>query len=197
MKKLRSKICAVLALWATLMISGCATSLQPLVSQEARVDVPEIAGQWTIESSRYSSVKSGSKVRIERRGMGSHYVEIDQDGEKSSWHADTVKLGETIFVDLFPDFEADTEKPEGILVIATHVFFVIQKEGQELKVYGFDHAKLDIQAIEEGVAVASPRNQRLVFVAESKRLQEFFAKHGAAHRQEAPVLVLEKSAVSR
>jgi len=174
--------------------AGCATSLQPLVSSEVRADIAEISGQWTVQDSLHGSIKTGSTLVIQRRGVGSHYVELDQAGEKSSWHADTVKLGDSVFVDLFPDFESDPDKPEGIQIIATHVFYMIQKTGQELKVYGFDHSKLDPLATEERVAVPSPRNQRLIFVAEPKRLQEFFEKHGAANLQKAPVLVFKKVA---
>ncbi len=183
---------AALVVSAMAFCSGCATSLQPLVTAEVRTDVAEISGNWIVESSNYSSVQAGSKLRIKRRGVGSHNVEIDQSGEKSSWHADTVKLGDAIFVDLFPDFEADTEKPEGFLIIATHAFFVIQKKDQDLQLFGFDHGQLDVRAVEEHVAVSSPRNQRLVFTAEPKRLQEFFAKHGPPNLQKKPNIVFKK-----
>lgn len=188
----RRYLTAVFAVWAMAAASGCATSLQPLVTSEARTDVPEISGKWVVETTRDASLKGDAKVRIERRGVGSHYVEIDQAGVKSAWHADTVKLGETVFVDLFPEVEADSEKPEGLLIIATHVFFLLERTDEGLKLYGFDHGKLDSLALEERVAVSSPRNHRIVFVAEPKRLQDFFAKHGQAQMQKLPFFTFKK-----
>jgi hypothetical protein len=182
----------VLSLLASIACLGCATSLQPLVSADVRTDVTGITGRWVLEQSNTSTIEVGAKLRIDRRGLGSHHVEIDQAGEKSSWNADTLKLGETIFVDLFPDFESDTEKPEGILIIATHVFMVVRMNKNSLELYGFDHANLDAQAIKENVVVPSPRNNRLVFTAAPERLQEFFAKHGAANLQKQPTLIFKK-----
>jgi hypothetical protein len=192
MKSWRQFLFVAFATSAMLALSGCATSLQPLDTNDVRADVVDITGDWIVKSSLYESVKSGSTLRVVRRGVGLYDVRLKQVDATSRWHAATVKLGDTTFVDLFPEFEADTEKPEGILVIATHVIFVIQKTEQGLNLCGFDHTKLDSAAIEERVAVSSPRNQRLVYVAEPKRLQEFFAKHGPADLQKNPVVVFNR-----
>jgi hypothetical protein len=101
-------------------------------------------------------------------------------------------LDKTVFVDLLPRHEPDADRLEDALLIATHVIYVLRKDEQGLALHGFDHGKLDALAMKEKLVVASPRNERIVFIADSKRLQEFFRDHGSSLQQKEPLVVLKR-----
>lgn len=177
---------------ALLAAPGCATSLQPLGTADVRTDVAGIAGEWTVERSLFQGLSSEARIRVHRRGAGMYDFAITQKDETTTWDADAVQLGRTVFADLFPHFEPDGEKPQDLLLIATHVFFVMESEGETLKFYGFDHARLDPLAVKEKLVMTSPDKHRIIFDADSKKLQQFFEEHGPALRQKDPAIILKK-----
>jgi hypothetical protein len=188
-----TRLVALLPILSALIASaGCATSIQPLATPEVRTDVAGIAGDWIVERSLYQGLSTEARIRIVRRTVGRYDFEITQNGETSSWDGDAILLGKTMFADLVPHFEAEAEKAQDLLMIATHVFFIMEREEQTLKLYGFDHSRLDPLAQKEKLAVASPDSHRLVFIAESKKLQEFFQEHGAEFQRKDPVVILKK-----
>ena len=172
------------------VICGCATSLQPLATKETRTDVAEIEGNWIVESSQLSACRKGSQVRITRRDVGLYEVRTTQDGFTTDWDCESLTLAKTVFVDLFQRKKLEDDEPEHVVQIGTHAIFILNRDARHLILTGFDQSKLDRMALDDRVAVASPRNNRNVFVADSKRLQDFFAEQGLDCALPEPSIVL-------
>lgn len=173
------------------VISGCATSIQPLATKETRTDVAEIEGNWIVESSQLSACRRGAHVRITRRDIGLYEVRTTQDGVTTAWDCESLTLAKTVFVDLFRQKKLEDDDPEHVLQIGTHAIFILNRDSRRLTLTGFEQSQLDRLAINERVAVASHRNNRNVFVADSKRLQDFFAEHGLECALSEPSIVLK------
>lgn len=173
--------------------SGCATSLQPLASKDVRVDFPEIAGNWVVKESNLAACQKGAAVKIVRLGVGRFDVETKQDGKNAGWDCETIQLGKLKFVDIYAQPTVADEEPEASLRIGTHAIFLIEHANDEVRLIGFDLGKLEQLGLAEQQLVASPRNDRNVFVADTKRLQAFFAKHASACAQKGPTLVLTRN----
>jgi hypothetical protein len=188
----RKFFCVLFTMCAVVALAGCATSIQPLGSPDVAVDVAGIAGEWTVERSHYPALTKEANVRIIRRNVGVYDFEITQAGKTTNWAGDAVKLGDKIFADVVPNFEPEGSNLEELLLIATHVIFVMENDESSLKLYGFDHARLDPLAVKERLAVASSAKERLVFTADPKKLQSFFKEHGPALQNSEPVVVLKK-----
>lgn len=188
----RRLFCLLLAISGLVTGVGCATSVQPLATSEVAADDKGIAGDWTVERSHYPALTKDATIRIMRRGVGIFDVEITQAGKTTNWAGDSIKLGDRLFADIVPNFEAEGSNLEELLLIATHVIFVLEADEQSLRLYGFDHARLDPLAVKEGLAVASSAKERLVFIADSRKLQAFFKEHGSVFQNKEPVIVLKK-----
>lgn len=64
--------------------------------------------------------------------------------------------------------------------IGTHAIFVVEHKADRLCLIGFDVQKLEKLATADKLLAPSPRNDRNLFVADTKRLQAFFAQHARA-----------------
>jgi len=180
------------AIFAAVALAGCATSIQPLATQDVATDVASIAGEWIVDRSHFPALKQEAAVHIIRRGVGIYDFEITQAGKTTNWDGDAIKLGDKIFADVVPNFEAEGSNLEELLLIATHAIFVMENDENSLKLYGFDHARLDPLAVKERLAVASSAKERLVFTADPKKLQAFFKEHGPALQNKEPAIILKK-----
>jgi hypothetical protein len=176
------------------LISGCATSLQPLATKEVRTDVADVEGAWIVEDSNLVAYKKGATLKISRQTVGMYDLQVTQDDKTKGWDCETIALNNTIFVDIFPQKTEQDDEPERALQIGTHAIFILRRDATSLSLVGFDHTKLDKAALDEKLVASSPRNDRLVFIADTKRLQDFFAKHGVECAQQYPLLVLKKLA---
>lgn len=181
----------------TAFISGCATSLQPLATQETRTDVVDVEGSWVVEESTLAACRKEATLRIQRQTIGTYDLQVTQDGKTTGWDCETLTLNKTMFIDIFPQKTEQDDTHERVLQIGTHAFFILRRDATSLSLVGFDHAKLDKAALDEKLAVPSPRNERLVFIADTERLQKFFAKHGGECAQSFPMLVLKRRAVPK
>jgi hypothetical protein len=193
MPRLCARIC-VGTLIAALV--GCANTLQPLATAEVRVDLPHVEGEWRVGETTIAPSLQDARVKIHRRGTGSYELTLTEENQKSTWSCDTVKLGTTTFVDLAPHLEAveDQQGAADMLTLASHVILAVEQSGDEIRLFGFDHSKLDTIASQQGIAIDSATNRRLLYVGKTKALQEFFGTTGAKYVQRAaPVLVLQRA----
>ncbi len=190
----RTRLCSlgIIVVLTSLICTGCATSLQPLATKDVRTDVADVEGAWIVENSTLDACEKGAILTISRLSVGRYDVRVTRDGKTTGWDCETVMLNKTMFIDMFMQKTEQDDEPERVLQIGTHAIFVLRRDETSLSLVGFDHTKLDKAAHDEKVVAPSPRNDRVVFVADTVRLQEFFAKHGVECAQPEPSVVLKR-----
>lgn len=148
----------------------------------------------TLGCGRFQSARLQERGNSQNQSPSLRNVRSASDArwQTTGWDCETITLNKTIFVDIFPQKTEQDDEHERVLQIGTHAIFALRREESSLSLVGFDHAKLDKAASDEKLVVPSPRNDRLVFIAETERLQEFFAKHGVECLQQFPTLVLKR-----
>jgi hypothetical protein len=174
---------------------GCVNTLQPLSTADVRVDLPKIEGDWTIADTTALPSLDQAGVKIERRSTGIYDLTLTEDDQKSHWRCQTAKLGTTTFVDLVPLLDAVEEADQAaeMLTLAAHLILAVEHSDDEIRLFGFDHSKLDPLVVEQGLAIDSATNHRLLYVARTEKLQAFFRTTGAKYLQRSlPVLVLKR-----
>lgn len=187
------------SLWvamATVVLSGCANTLQPLGSKDVRVDIPHLSGNWIVSETSLLQTLNDARVKIARSDTGLYTATLTEEGQVSTWNCQTLKLNETTFVDLVPLLDAvdDQQRAADMLTLTSHVVLALEVDGDQIKLFGFDHGKLDVIAMNEGLVLESSVNNRVIYIAKTSKLQQFFGTTGAAHLQKTrPVLTLKRS----
>src|SRR5207244_7153351 len=81
---------------AALILTGCLPSLEPLYTDRDVTSDPRVTGTWT--------VKDGSMtVTADVRGYKVAYTDNETPETRLNFKAHLVKLGNSLFVDLFPE----------------------------------------------------------------------------------------------
>ncbi len=178
---------AATAIALSLVLSGCFTlSVNPLYTPDVVVAhdemTPNLAGVWgdpeNPDEGTWQFVEStGNSYRlIIREEEQSLLVDPERDG---IFEAHLLRLGDQLYLDLFP------EEPDGVNefymahVIPAHSFLKVELEGHVLSLAFFDFMWLR-DAIKEG-RIDIPHQRQddlLVLVASTPELQELILAHG-------------------
>ncbi len=117
-----------------MLLSGCVWSVHPLYTEETVVFEPALVGVW--------ATADGEKIAIVKEGKDKNYEVTYQqkdlsEGASGKYNARLVRLGEYLFLDVYPDKKAvDTlmeAKPVWYL-LPTHTFYRVQLNGDAVTV---------------------------------------------------------------
>jgi hypothetical protein len=88
-----------------LVLSGCiVTSLQPLYTDKDLIFEPALAGAWTEEKPADDKTTTKESWAFTKAGEKEYkFVYTDKDGKAGEFSAHLLKIGGTLFLDLFPD----------------------------------------------------------------------------------------------
>ena len=81
---------------AALLLTGCVPSLEPLYTDRDVTSDPRVAGAWTVKGGDMTVTADG-------RGYKIAYTDNESPVHRMNFKAHLVKLGGSLFVDLFPE----------------------------------------------------------------------------------------------
>ncbi len=117
-----------------IMLSGCLWSVHPLYTDETVAFEPGLVGVW--------ATADGEKLAIVEQGEGKSYEVTYQqkdlsEGASGKYNAHLVRLGDSLFLDVYPDKKAVDglmeAKPVWYL-LPTHTFYRLQLNGNAVTV---------------------------------------------------------------
>lgn len=159
-----------------LVLTACVPSLHPLYTAETMVFREELIGIWKEkpqEEEGWTFSKGENNV---------FSVTISEKEESSKFEGRLVKLGETLFLDLFPSNEPINQAKLGLLyrssLIPGHLILKVKLGAKlELQMLEPDKLKEFLAASPKALAHTELEKDYLVLTASTEELQAFMKKH--------------------
>jgi hypothetical protein len=177
MKSWRTFVISVFILTLVLGMTGCfVLSVHPLYFDNDLVFESGLVGTWGEKAHE----KDLSELWIFKKSGDKSYRLIIRDEEEGEgmFEAHLLKLGDYMFLDLYPEEPETGSEFYNMHVIPAHSFIRVSLEGHVLRLGFFDLDWLK-KNIEEGkVSIKHERrDDTIVLTASTKELQEFVLKH--------------------
>jgi hypothetical protein len=151
------------------MLTACVPSLYPLYTERDLVLAPALEGTWMEED---------GDTWTFHKGAGDNYKLIyTEKGAPGNFDAHLVRLGKSMFVDLFPqepDMRNDFYKGH---FIRTHTFAWIQLEADLLRMAMMDPDKLKESIEQKKISIGHERlGDEILLTAPTEKLQQLVQK---------------------
>lgn len=165
-----------LSLAFPILLAACIPSVNPLYTADTIVFRPELLGVWK------EKLESEDSWNFTKSGENAYTVIIQDKDSTSTFAGHLVKLGETLYLDLFPNEDVlDKAKVGGmyrVALIPGHLFAKV-KLGKtlEIQMLNPDGFKDFIAGDPKAIAHSVPDPDRIVITAPTDELQKFFKKH--------------------
>lgn len=173
-------VCAVVAV-VLLMLTGCLpTSLEPLYTEKDLVSNDGLVGRWTGKDDNDKEVWEFTSAGDKQYRL----VITDEEGKKSELDIRLVKLGDNLFLDMFPA-QGPLEKMNaggmyGFHLAQLHSFFKVEIKDKQLVFHFFDLERLTKMLQEKPDLIPSyVTKDRLIFTASTEVLQKFVIQQAA------------------
>lgn len=186
----------LVAVGIVMLVLGCVPSLHPLYTEKDVTFDPALVGTW-------SEKDKTDTWTFEKSADNAYALTITEEGVPGKFEAHLVRLGEMLFLDLYPE-EPDI-KPNfyKIHLLPVHTFYRvwIDKENDVVRIAGMNPDWLKENLDQKKVTIAHERIEEdtgvgnIVLTAPTKDLQEFVVKHAADGFGEPGELYRKKSDV--
>lgn len=198
------------------LIAGCVpvVSLHPLFTKEDIAFDEKLLGDWIGDANNMGAVwqfarfdeSSATSLPKDLQGEYKRVYRLDiedRDGHKGAVAACLVKLGERLFLDIFPDRfpsgESDVEKVKllynAFFYLPSHTFVRVDSIGDALKMHLTDDDEFDKLMDAQPKAIAYTETQdRPILTASTKELQAFVVKYADDRRLFPTELTLTRKA---
>jgi len=172
---MRSHVAAAIFIAAAL-VGGCVPSLHPLYTNEELVFEPALVGKWL------EKVSSGTWQFEKQKEKEYLLIYTDNEGKSGKFTAHLLKIGETMYLDLFPQAsEVETNQFYIWHFQPVHTFMKIRQITPTLQMAPVDPKWLDQLLLKSPELLAHERiDERLILTAPTEKLQQFFRKHADA-----------------
>lgn len=170
----------LVAVGIVVLVLGCVPSLHPLYTEKDVTFDPTLVGVW-------SEKDKTDTWTFNKSGDNAYELIMTQDGAPGKFEVHLVRLGELLFLDIYPE-EPDI-KPNfyKIHLLPVHTFYRIRidKEKDVLRIAGMNPDWLKENLDEKRITIAHERLGEdvgvgnIVITASTKELQEFVVKHAA------------------
>lgn len=154
----------------SVIIVGCVRSLHPLFTENDLVFDPMLVGTWAEEDEKntWTFQKSGDKA---------YELTYTEDGVPSQLDAHLGRLGNFLFLDLYPrepDLENDFYK---FHLLPAHTFWRVWIEGDVLRLAVLDNDWLKEMVDQKKVKIGHERLENsIILTASTKKLQDLVVK---------------------
>lgn len=169
----------LVAVGIVVLVLGCVPSLHPLYTEKDVTFDPTLVGVW-------SEKDKTDTWTFKKSGDNAYELIMTQDGAPGKFEVHLVRLGELLFLDLYPeapDIENSFYKAH---LVPAHTFLGIQidKEKDVVRLAAMQPDWLEEAIDSKKVTIAHERLVRgnetiLVLTASTKKLQEFVVKNAA------------------
>lgn len=152
--------------------SGCfVTSLHPLYFEENVVFEPELLGTWNMKD-------DDSNWMFKEDKDNKYKLIIFDEKTSGEFEAHLLRLGEHLFLDIFPE---EPDEPENVMyylhLVPTHSFYKVTMAGDSLAL-----GNVDLELFEDWIEQKKADikyeefDDRYLLTAPTKELQEFYVK---------------------
>lgn len=190
---------------AALMLSGCWTlSIHPLYTQEDLIADPMLVGKWYSpddldqlwmfeangEKSYRLTIVEGIETQLKEAVENKTRLVLTVDPDKDAmFDIHLLKLGQTTFMDFYPEEPANVNEFYKFHVIPAHSFSRVSIEGNVMSLQFFDAEWLMEQMDEGKVPIkVEDWNDLRVITAETEDLQKFVLDHADEAFEEPQIL---------
>jgi len=175
------------AIGLLLGLTGCIPSINPLYSEEDLVFVPELLGTWT-------DPKSNETWTFAQKNETAYVLTHADSNHRADFRAHLVKLGETIFLDLYPVKRDTDDYLYQMHVFPVHTFSKININSDQLTIAMLDLVWLKKNIDSNEIAIEHAKaNETILLTAPTQELQAFMLKHAKEEAAFSDPLVLQKS----
>ena len=153
------------------MLGGCVlTSLHPLYTDEELIFEEKLIGKWSGENNLWEF----------REGEPNTYQMRIFDGQEGRFVAHLVKLGDMLFLDIFPDSETLGE-PQGFYgfhILPVHTFMKVEQIEPKLQLRAMNYNKVsEMLKDDPNLLKHEVVEDRIVLTASTEQLQEFIVEY--------------------
>lgn len=171
------RIALLLTLALTLMIAGCVPSLHPLYTEKDLFFENALVGVWA------ESDDSRETWAFERSGEKGYKLVYTGDGKTGEFEAHLLKLGDTMFLDLYPDDAGLKELNRNDFYkshfLPTHTFAKVTQIEPALQMAFLNPDWLKELLEKNAKAIRHEKvGDRIVLTASTDELQKFVLNHG-------------------
>ncbi len=153
------------------MLGGCVlSSLHPLYTDEELIFEEKLIGKWSGENNLWEF----------RAGEPNTYQMRIFDGQEGRFVAHLVKLGDMLFLDIFPDSETLGEPQAfyGFHLLPTHTFMKVEQIEPKLQLRAMDYDKVsEILKEDPNLLKHEVVEDRIVLTASTEQLQKFIVEY--------------------
>lgn len=187
---IRNKAASLQCLAAVVLLfcmTGCIPSLNPLYTEKDLVFLPELLGTWT-------DPKSNEIWTFDKKSKTEYVLTHADSNYLANFRVHLVKIGETIFLDLFPLKQDAGDYLYQMHFFPVHTFSKLTASKDQLTI-----AMLDLAWLEEGIdsneldIEHAKANETILLTAPTQELQAFMLKHAKEEAAFSDPLVLQKS----
>jgi hypothetical protein len=177
MKFWKTYVMGVFILFFVLGMTGCfVLSVHPLYFEKDLIFESGLVGTWGEKAHE----EDLAELWIFQKSGDKSYrltIKLKDEGE-GIFEAHLLKLGEHLFLDLFPEEPETGSEFYNMHVIPAHSFIRVSLEGHVLRMGFFDLDWLQKNIEENKVSIKHERrDDMIVLTASTKELQEFVQKH--------------------
>ncbi|MGB8227006.1 MAG: hypothetical protein WCE45_09135 [Sedimentisphaerales bacterium] len=174
---MKSKLKVIAFYTLVLILGGCVPSLHPLFTENDLIFDNDLIGSWA------STEPNETFEFRETKTKDYECIYIDKDGKSGKFIAGLGKLGNTMYLDIYPSepnmIENDFYKSH---LLSTHSFMKIELSKDSLKLCSMNPDGTDKLLKSKPNAVKHERlgddNSGIVLTASTKELQKFILKYG-------------------
>ncbi len=163
----------------TVLVLGCVPSLHPLYTEKDVTFEPTLVGVW-------SEKDKTDTWTFKKSGDNAYELIMTEDGVPGKFEVHLVRLGELLFLDLYPEEPDIANNLYKAHLVPAHTFLGIQidKEKGVVRLAIIKPDWLEEAIDSKKVTIAHERlgdgdESTIVLTASTKALQEFVVKHAA------------------
>lgn len=169
----------LVAVGIVVLVLGCVPSLHPLYTEKDVTFDPTLVGVW-------SEKDKTDTWTFKKSGDNAYELIITEDGAPGKFEVHLVRLGDLLFLDLYPEDPAIEHNFYKSHLIPAHTFLGIQidKEKDVVRIAAMQPDWLEEAIDSKKVTIAHERlgegdESRIILTASTKELQEFVVKQAA------------------
>lgn len=170
-----------------LLLPGCIPSLHPLYTKEDSVFEPQLLGPWVQDDGKnqWTFTKEGEKA---------YSVVYTEDGNPAKFDGHLVKLGNALFLDLFPKDPPIKNHFYGMHLVPAHTFLKLTLHQDQLRMAAMNpdwlskkmeagEVTIKHEKIEGAVVLTASTGELQEFVGMYADDREAFGEGGLFHRK--------------
>ncbi|MDP1726341.1 MAG: hypothetical protein Q8M15_06125 [Bacteroidota bacterium] len=162
----------IMALGIISILTGCIPSLNPLYTSMDLIFKSEFLGTW-------KETKSIDSWTFEQKSDKEYKLTHTEDNKHATFRAHVVKIGEFLFLDLYPEELKSVDHLYQIHFFPVHTFSKIKIINDQLTIEMFDPSWLEkgIESNQINIAHIKSSDGTILLTASTEELQKFVLKY--------------------